>query len=112
MSDDDFDPWWRDALCAELGPDLFFLKEKDSSVEARAACRLCPVRINCLTDALESRLEHGIFGGFGRNARRAMNDLVEAGAEPRVVATTAIHRERRRHVTGEPAATRRRAVAR
>jgi WhiB family redox-sensing transcriptional regulator len=39
--------------------------------EAKAVCRRCPVRPDCLTDALE-RIPNGIAGGLTEDERRAL----------------------------------------
>jgi WhiB family transcriptional regulator, redox-sensing transcriptional regulator len=94
-SEDDFDPWWRDGLCAEIGPDLFFVGQSQSGFEAKQVCRLCPVRAKCLADALATDVEHGIFGGMARPTRRALRVRVEQGADPMKVAEAAIKREKK-----------------
>lgn len=92
-----FDPWWRRALCAEVGPDLFFVAAGQDVKEAKKVCALCPVRAKCLTDALAMDLEYGVFGGFARPARMRMRADVERGADPMTVARTAIKREEARN---------------
>lgn len=45
-------PWWRDAACRDIEVDFFAI----SHPETRAAlevCARCPVREECLLDALE-----------------------------------------------------------
>lgn len=91
---DEPDPWWRRGLCAELGPDLFFVSSSGEAAEARRACFMCPVQHQCLADALESGTEHGVFGGFTRDHRRMLRIAVENGADPMKVAHRAIHQER------------------
>ena len=90
------DPWWRKALCAEVGSDLFFVAQGQSVIEAKRVCAMCPVRAQCLTDALESDVEYGIFGGFARPARVGMRALVDRGADPMAVAQAAIKRDNER----------------
>jgi WhiB family transcriptional regulator, redox-sensing transcriptional regulator len=58
---------WRDrAACAGMDPDLFFPADNDFGV-ARAVCSGCPVRVECLEDALRyPKLadQWGMFAGL------------------------------------------------
>jgi WhiB family transcriptional regulator, redox-sensing transcriptional regulator len=40
--------------------------------EARAFCRTCPVRTECLAHALDERIEFGVWGGMTERERRAL----------------------------------------
>jgi WhiB family transcriptional regulator, redox-sensing transcriptional regulator len=40
--------------------------------EARAFCRPCPVRTECLAHALDQRVEWGVWGGLTERERRAL----------------------------------------
>jgi WhiB family transcriptional regulator, redox-sensing transcriptional regulator len=40
--------------------------------EARAICRTCPVRTECLAHALDHRIEFGVWGGMTERERRAL----------------------------------------
>lgn len=91
--DDECDPWWRDGLCAQIGPDIFFVGKGESVEDAKAACRLCPVRLECLTDALTAEIEYGIFGGFSRMERRPLTKQVTTRTDARRVAARAIYQE-------------------
>lgn len=96
MRDDcDDDPWWRYGLCAQVGPELFFLRKGDNGNDGKSLCRRCEVRAKCLADSITTDIEHGIFGGFGREERRVMNAEVEAGASPHVIAARAIANDRK-----------------
>lgn len=91
--EDHFDAWWREALCAEIGSDLFFVAKGQSVADAKAVCRLCPVRAKCLADSLRSDVEYGVFGGFARPVRKALMVPVRKGVDPMDVAVAAIERE-------------------
>jgi WhiB family redox-sensing transcriptional regulator len=39
---------------------------------AKAVCFGCPVRTECLADALDNRIEFGIWGGMTERERRAL----------------------------------------
>lgn len=61
--------WADQAACKDLDLDMFF-PERHVEVEAWKICTECPVRIECLTFAIENKIEYGIWGGFGLRARR------------------------------------------
>ena len=74
------DGWQVRAACRGRDATLFFspaageLKEDKMAREATAKsiCRECPVRIECLEFALESREPYGIWGGTNELERRRM----------------------------------------
>jgi WhiB family redox-sensing transcriptional regulator len=39
---------------------------------AKAVCMSCPVRTECLADALDNRIEFGVWGGMTERERRAL----------------------------------------
>jgi WhiB family redox-sensing transcriptional regulator len=72
----DHRPDWRDnAACRDADPDLFFPADDIRSARAQVKtakliCRGCPVRTTCLSWALGSGQEHGIWGGLTEDERR------------------------------------------
>ena len=72
-------PYWRDdAACRDADPDLFFPGGDASSAlaqvkSAKLICRGCPVRITCLSWALDSGRQHGIWGGLTEDERRRLH---------------------------------------
>lgn len=40
--------------------------------DARVLCFACPVRLDCLLEALEEGMTHGVWGGLTERERRAM----------------------------------------
>lgn len=70
--------WVAEALCGEVGGDLWF-PDKDGSGDsgqshasgAKATCLACPVRVECLQHAIETNEPHGIWGGLTPNERRS-----------------------------------------
>ena len=57
-------PAWSDrAACAGLDTEDWFVEDKGSYREARQVCAICEVRVDCLNWAIETRTEHGLFGG-------------------------------------------------
>ena len=67
---------WRDrARCVGRDPELFFpVGDKDEAAKntinkAKAVCIRCPVVEKCLSYALETRQDSGIWGGKTENER-------------------------------------------
>jgi len=66
--------WRARAICRDLDPEIFFpVGDPGNPFDARnapalAACARCPVRAQCLTDAL-ARIEFGIAGGMTAEQR-------------------------------------------
>jgi WhiB family redox-sensing transcriptional regulator len=81
--------WMRDALCAEVDPELFFPEKGGSTREAKAVCGRCPVAAECLDYALSYEAgEHdtkrsypsGIYGGLSERERRALRKQLDREA--------------------------------
>ena len=72
------DEGWRDrAVCRDTDPDLFFPVGTTGSAvteieAAKALCRTCPVREQCLEFALRANQEAGVWGGASEEERRKM----------------------------------------
>lgn len=69
--------WTRDALCAEVGVDLFFADGvgDQTSRLAKQVCAKCPVKTECLEWALSFDAwddKDGVFGGTVPTERRAL----------------------------------------
>lgn len=65
--------WDDEASCRAIDPDVFFPERpSDPSLEAKAICRGCPVRTQCLEFALATRLDHGVWGGLTEVERRSL----------------------------------------
>lgn len=64
--------WTQHAACLGHDPNLWFRDEHDHTTysEARQICLPCPVRTDCLAWAVETRTEHGIFGGLTPRQRK------------------------------------------
>jgi WhiB family transcriptional regulator, redox-sensing transcriptional regulator len=64
---------WRDsALCAQTDPEAFFPEKGGSTRQAKAVCRSCEVRPECLEYALEHDERFGIWGGKSERERRQL----------------------------------------
>lgn len=64
--------WRQDAACRGSDPDGWHPRRFDAETEqaAKAICDQCPVRTNCLAEALEQNETRGIWGGLSETERR------------------------------------------
>ena len=66
--------WEDSALCRTVEADIFFAPGGTQEHRAKAVCRSCPVRWDCLAYALAHKVEHGVWGGLtDRERRRILN---------------------------------------
>ena len=59
------------AKCREIDPDALFVQGAAQN-RAKLICRGCPVRTLCLAEALDNRIEFGVWGGMTERERRAL----------------------------------------
>jgi len=64
--------WMEDALCAQIGGDIWHPEKGGSTKEAKTVCRECPVAAECLKYALDNDERFGIWGGFSERERRRL----------------------------------------
>jgi WhiB family redox-sensing transcriptional regulator len=65
------DDWIRNAACRGMNPELWFNEARGGSYrEGRLICAGCPVRRECLEWAVDTRTDHGLFGGLNPLERR------------------------------------------
>ncbi|GAA4684368.1 transcriptional regulator WblA [Streptomyces chumphonensis] len=63
--------WSTQAACRTTDPDELFVQGAAQN-RAKAVCTGCPVRTECLADALDNRVEFGVWGGMTERERRAL----------------------------------------
>ena len=63
--------WANSAACRGGDPDALFVQGAEQNI-AKRVCRSCPVRFECLADALDNRIEFGVWGGMTERQRRAL----------------------------------------
>jgi WhiB family redox-sensing transcriptional regulator len=68
---EDHDNWAARAACTKTDPDQLFVRGA-AQRPARGICFTCPVRRQCLADALDSETEFGVWGGMTERERRAL----------------------------------------
>ncbi|MDZ7674285.1 MAG: WhiB family transcriptional regulator [Acidimicrobiales bacterium] len=62
--------WQEYSNCLGVDPDLFFPERGASTKEAKAVCKGCVVREECLEYALQNGEKFGIWGGMSERERR------------------------------------------
>ena len=63
--------WAARGSCRSSDPDELFVQGAAQN-RAKAVCQGCPVRTECLADALDNRVEFGVWGGMTERERRAV----------------------------------------
>jgi WhiB family redox-sensing transcriptional regulator len=63
--------WTTAAACRSSDPDTLFVQGAAQN-RAKAICLACGVRTECLADALDNRIEFGVWGGMTERERRAL----------------------------------------
>ncbi len=63
--------WVSKARCRAIDPDELFVRGA-AQRKAAVICRQCPVILECAADALDNRVEFGVWGGMTERERRAM----------------------------------------
>ena len=66
-----YDDWAAQAACKSADPDALFVQGAAQN-RAKAICLGCNVRTDCLADALDNRVEFGVWGGMTERERRAL----------------------------------------
>ncbi len=73
-------PSGEDAACWGTGDGKFFPHTGQTSKPAKAICKGCRIKQDCLDWAIENRITYGIWGGKTVRERRAITkELVTAG---------------------------------
>lgn len=63
---------WADrGACRDVDPDSLFVPGA-AQHRAKRVCASCPVRLECLAEALDNRMEFGIWGGLTERERRSL----------------------------------------
>lgn len=63
--------WTLRAVCVGGDPDALFVTGA-AQRDATKVCQACPVRLECLADALDNQVEYGVWGGMTERQRRAV----------------------------------------
>lgn len=73
------DDWAAEAVCRQQAPDSLFVQGAKQN-QAKQLCSGCPVRTECLAEALDNEVEWGVWGGMTERERRALLRRRPAGA--------------------------------
>ncbi|MFJ6674745.1 WhiB family transcriptional regulator [Actinosynnema sp. NPDC091369] len=65
------DDWRTRASCRDEEPDQLFARGAGQR-RAKLLCVGCPVRTECLAEALDNRIGFGVWGGMTERERRAL----------------------------------------
>jgi WhiB family redox-sensing transcriptional regulator len=63
--------WAAKGACRSSDPDALFVQGAAQN-RAKAVCLSCPVRTECLSDALDHKIEFGVWGGMTERERRVL----------------------------------------
>jgi WhiB family redox-sensing transcriptional regulator len=63
--------WASRGACRTTDPDSLFVQGAAQN-RAKGVCMSCVVRTECLADALDNRIEFGVWGGMTERERRAL----------------------------------------
>ncbi|GHH49648.1 WhiB family transcriptional regulator [Lentzea cavernae] len=63
--------WRINASCRDEEPDQLFVRGAEQR-KAKLVCLGCPVRMECLAEALDNKIEFGVWGGMTERERRAL----------------------------------------
>lgn len=63
--------WAPNAACRQAKPDELFVRGAEQN-KAKLMCTGCPVRAECLAEALDNEIEWGVWGGMTERERRAL----------------------------------------
>lgn len=64
--------WRKSAKCNGTSPELFFPASEAEQEAVKLFCAGCPVQVACLEYALETRQDHGVWGGTTEADRRRL----------------------------------------
>jgi WhiB family redox-sensing transcriptional regulator len=65
------DDWSDKARCKQARPDELFVRGAAQN-RAKQLCGGCTVKAECLAEALDNRVEWGVWGGMTERERRAL----------------------------------------
>jgi hypothetical protein len=78
--------WTKAAACRDVDPERFFPDEAAFNGHALSVCEDCPVRFDCLRDALEQKDNpEGVWGCTTKRQRNKLRDQAEESSVDEVV---------------------------
>ena len=73
--------WATQGACRGSDPDALFVQGAAQN-RAKAICFSCPVRTECLADALDHRIEFGVWGGMTEREQRPGAEITARVDQP------------------------------
>lgn len=64
--------WERDAVCAQVDPEMWFPDATSPFSPAIKMCNGCPVQRECLQESFDARMEFGVWGGLTATRRLSL----------------------------------------
>ncbi len=62
--------WREQAICIDMPPGFFYPERShEKAAAAKAVCATCPVRQECLDEAIENNEKYGVWGGMDTTER-------------------------------------------
>jgi len=69
--------WWRDTACSQTDLDAFFPEDAEIGDYVKNICRRCPVRAQCLDDAMvRDDNDYGYRAALSPHARRDLRRVL------------------------------------
>jgi WhiB family redox-sensing transcriptional regulator len=62
--------WRAHGSCSQGDPNLWFAVGALEHKRAKSICRRCPVKTECLAYAMDTPIDHGVWGGLTERERR------------------------------------------
>src|SRR3546814_15236558 len=93
--------WAPAAACRQAAPDELFVRGAEQN-KAKVVCGTCPVRTECLAEALDNQIEWGVWGGMTERERRALLRRKPAASWRSVLAAAKAGHTDRALVRGRP----------
>ena len=88
-----FVEWSKRARCLlAADPDIWFPHPGDGAYEAKAECGRCPVRAQCLAEAIISGEQVGIWGGLAVRDRKVLAERWQGGESLKDLVENAVTR--------------------
>lgn len=80
--------WRHEAVCRNEDPELFFPVGSSGPAlaqiaRAKVVCSRCPVTLQCLSWAIETGQDAGVWGGMSEDERRSLKRRRNRGATSR-----------------------------
>ena len=67
--------WRKKAACLGMPTNVFFLERGASSKEAKTICNTCPVKTDCLNEAVRINPIYDSYGIYGGKSSRERNKI-------------------------------------